>query len=215
MATLTWGGTYRLRFASPHADTMSSHCSLPLRSFTYSRMSLRRARICCSSSGSSENGNREQTTGIQVYRDIERVLTETVRQSQEGWRSSGDWNEVEGAWVLRPKNCEVMSIVHFVGGIFVGAAPQLAYRLFLERLAEKGVLVVATPYASGFDHFLIADEVQFKFERCLRSLQESVQDIPTFGIGHSLGSVIHLLIGCVSYFYIYYSAVTRLPRINS
>ncbi|KAK4380539.1 hypothetical protein RND71_002401 [Anisodus tanguticus] len=38
-------------------------------------------------------------------------------------------------------------------------------------------------------------EVQFKFDRCLRFLQERVQDLPVFGIGHSLGSVIHLLIG--------------------
>ncbi|XP_020090188.1 uncharacterized protein LOC109711510 isoform X5 [Ananas comosus] len=60
---------------------------------------------------------------------------------------------------------------------------------------ERGALVIATPFASGFDHFLIADEVQFKFDRCLRFLQEIVTGLPTFGVGHSLGSVIHLLIG--------------------
>ncbi|KAL5570237.1 hypothetical protein UlMin_026812 [Ulmus minor] len=43
-----------------------------------------------------------------------------------------------------------------------------------------GVLVIAMPYASGFDYFFIADEVF---------------DLPTFGIGHSLGSIMHLLIG--------------------
>jgi hypothetical protein len=55
--------------------------------------------------------------------------------------------------------------------------------------------VIATPYASGFDHFLIADEVQFKLDRCLRLQEERVRNLPTFGIGHSLGSLIHLLIG--------------------
>jgi hypothetical protein len=77
--------------------------------------------------------------------------------------------------------------------------------------------VIATPYASGFDHFYIADDVQFKFDRCLRNLTEpvsstlqlltmvlvhhtkyanfQVNDLPTFGVGHSLGSLIHLLIG--------------------
>ncbi|KAF8408754.1 hypothetical protein HHK36_004822 [Tetracentron sinense] len=59
----------------------------------------------------------------------------------------------------------------------------------------RGILVIATPYASGFDLFFIADDVQFKFDRCIRSLQETVHDLPTFGVGHSLGSVIHLLIG--------------------
>lgn len=34
--------------------------------------------------------------------------------------------------------------------------------------------MIATPYASGFDHFFIADEVQFKFDRCLRNLDEPV-----------------------------------------
>lgn len=97
-----------------------------------------------------------------------------VKQSQDAWGGASNWSEVEGAWVLGPRNSRPWSIVHFVGGIFVGAAPQLAYRLFLERLCEKGVLVIATPYASGFDHFSIADEVQIKFDRCLRSLQERV-----------------------------------------
>ncbi|XP_035834967.1 uncharacterized protein LOC110880677 isoform X2 [Helianthus annuus] len=93
------------------------------------------------------------------------LLTETVRQSQDGWGSLGDWQEV-GAWVLRQKNSKPVAVVHFFGRIFVGAAPQLTYRLFLERLSEKGVLVIATPYASGFDHFPIADKVQFKYDRC-------------------------------------------------
>lgn len=62
---------------------------------------------------------------------------ETVKQNQDGWGGSGDWSEIEGAWVLRPRNSKLTSIVHFIGGIFVGAAPQLTYRLFLERLANK------------------------------------------------------------------------------
>lgn len=33
------------------------------------------------------------------------------------------------------------AVVHFLGGAFVGAAPQLAYRLFLESLASRGVMV--------------------------------------------------------------------------
>ncbi|KAJ0740534.1 putative alpha/Beta hydrolase [Helianthus annuus] len=152
-------------------------------------------KVVCSNFDDQQGNNQSGRTGIQLYRDIERLLTDTVRQSQDGWSGSRDWEEVDGAWVLRPKNLKPVAVVHFVGGIFVGAAPQLTYRLFLERLSEKGVLVIATPYASGFDHFFIADEVQFKYDRCLRSLHDTVQDLPSFGIGHSLGSVIHLLIG--------------------
>ncbi|XP_012088659.1 uncharacterized protein LOC105647254 isoform X1 [Jatropha curcas] len=151
--------------------------------------------IYCNYDETARKSNQSSSSGIQLYGQIERLLTETVRQSQDAWGGSKDWIEVEGAWVLKPRISRPKSVVHFVGGIFVGAAPQLTYRLFLERLVEKGILVIATPYASGFDHFFIADEVQFKFDRCFRFLQETVQDLPTFGVGHSLGSVIHLLIG--------------------
>lgn len=162
----------------------------------------RSSRICCAYEDpikkppqASPSPSSSSSSAIQLYNQIERLLTETARQSQDSWGGSNDWSEVEGAWILKPKGSRPKSIVHFIGGVFVGAAPQLTYRLFLERLAEKGILVIATPYASGFDYFFTADEVQFKFDRCFRSLQETVQDIPTFGIGHSLGSVIHLLIG--------------------
>ncbi|PKA60231.1 hypothetical protein AXF42_Ash008290 [Apostasia shenzhenica] len=133
--------------------------------------------------------------GIQLYSQIERLITETAKQSQDGWGSNSYWKEIEGAWIVRPKHVSPTSIVHFIGGILVGAAPQLTYRLFLERLSDKGSLVIATPFASGFDHFSIADEVQFKCDRCLRSLDDTEKGLPVFGLGHSLGSVIHLLIG--------------------
>ncbi|KAK7250682.1 hypothetical protein RIF29_33270 [Crotalaria pallida] len=156
-------------------------------------------RICCTTNSDHNNNNNNnspsQSNSIQLYSQIERLLTDSVRQSQGSWWDSGDWSEVEGAWILKPKSSKPKFVVHFIGGIFVGAAPQLTYRLFLERLSEKGVLIIATPYASGFDHFLIADEVQFKFDRCYRLLQDTVHDLPIFGVGHSLGSVVHLLIG--------------------
>ncbi|XP_073108532.1 uncharacterized protein [Elaeis guineensis] len=161
-------------------------------------LSTTRRRIACYADEPTRkrpSGHDDSTAGIQLYSQIERLITETAKRSQDGWGASGDWNEIEGAWVLKPKNAKPTSVVHFVGGIFVGAAPQLTYRFFLERLSNKGALVVATPFASGFDYFLIADDVQFKFDRCLQFLQDTVNDLPTFGIGHSLGSVIHLLIG--------------------
>ncbi|KFK32166.1 hypothetical protein AALP_AA6G206200 [Arabis alpina] len=182
-------------WTSPSFSPRRQFCS-----FSCSRRSLspvlrfgKERRVSCSYE--EKERDRPQSSGIQVYGEIERLLTETVKQSQSNSAGSSDWSEVEGAWVLKPRNSKPKMVAHFVGGIFVGAAPQLTYRLFLERLADKDVLVIATPYASGFDHFLIADEVQFKFDRCCRYLQDIVHDLPSFGIGHSLGSVIHLLIG--------------------
>ncbi|KAL3649923.1 hypothetical protein CASFOL_006326 [Castilleja foliolosa] len=196
MASCTWTVAPHLKFGSAHANYIPSHT---FRTFPHISLRIRSGRrigiYCSSGDGDNSSTRQPEPTGIQLYRDIESLLTETVKQSQGSWGGSGDWSEIEGAWVLRPRNSKIIAVVHFVGGIFVGAAPQLTYRLFLERLADKGILIIATPYASGFDHFLIADEVQFKFERCLRYLRETVEDIPSFGIGHSLGSVIHLLIG--------------------
>ena len=57
---------------------------------------------------------------------------------------------------------------------------------------------MATPYASTFDHIRAADEVQYAFDRCYRVLQRSqpeLDGLPVFGVGHSLGSLLHLLIG--------------------
>lgn len=98
--------------------------------------------------------------------------------------------------MIRPRNGSPCAVVHFTGGVFVGAAPQLTYRLFLERLAERGFLVIATPFASGFDHLRIADEVQFKFDRCMRVIRDdNIESLPTFGVGHSMGALMQLLIG--------------------
>lgn len=71
-------------------------------------------------------------------------------------------------------------------------APQ--YRLFLESLSARGAAVVATPFATSFDHLRIADEAQFTFDRARQALGARAQGLPVFGLGHSMGSLAHLLI---------------------
>ncbi|MCO5554038.1 hypothetical protein L7F22_007564 [Adiantum nelumboides] len=111
-------------------------------------------------------------------------------------RVIGKEHAVQGAWIIKPRTGTPCAVVHFTGGVFVGAAPQLTYRLFLELLAERGFLVIATPFASGFDHLRIADEVQFKFDRCMRAIRDdSIDNLPIFGVGHSMGALMQLLIG--------------------
>ncbi|MGL5081081.1 MAG: DUF1350 family protein, partial [Microcoleaceae cyanobacterium] len=50
-----------------------------------------------------------------------------------------DWREVSGNWVLIPPRPK--AIVHFLGGAFVAAAPQMTYRWILEPLAQQGYAV--------------------------------------------------------------------------
>jgi hypothetical protein len=100
---------------------------------------------------------------------------ETLLQSALALRrlpgERGDWQEVEGSYVLYPPNNQPPeALVHFLGGAFVGAAPQLAYRPLLEALASRGVVVVATPFSTSFDHLRVADEIQYKFDQCMARL---------------------------------------------
>lgn len=56
------------------------------------------------------------------------------------------------------------------------------------------VQIVATPFATSFDHVRIADETQFKFTRCMSRLGVRAQGLPVFGLGHSMGALMHMLI---------------------
>ncbi|GLI63271.1 hypothetical protein VaNZ11_006176 [Volvox africanus] len=130
-----------------------------------------------------------------IFSSIESMIQSTFNSTQPGQRN--DWREVEGCYVLFPPSGRPpAAVAHFLGGAFVGAAPQMAYRLFLEALANRDILVVTTPYSTSFDHLRIADEAQFKFDRAIRTLTPSLPSasLPTYGVGHSLGGLIHLLI---------------------
>ncbi len=108
-----------------------------------------------------------------------------------------DWKEVSGTWVLIPHN--PIGIVHFLGGAFVATAPQITYRLLLEHLADKGFAVIATPFVNTLDHTAIAEQVLLNFERALVRLEDrgtlGKRYLPIYGIGHSMGCKLHLLIG--------------------
>nr|CAB3484430.1 unnamed protein product [Digitaria exilis] len=139
------GGGGAAAWSSSARFFMGSRSSCAAASIERGRRRRRRCAIsCCSSQdGDGPRPAAPPTSAapsdgsIQLYSQIERVITEAARQSREGWGSTGDWTEVEGAWVLRPKSSEPSFVVHFVGGIFVGAAPQITYRFFLERLADR------------------------------------------------------------------------------
>ncbi len=108
-----------------------------------------------------------------------------------------NWKEIRGNWVLIPRN--PIGIIHFLGGAFVATLPHLTYRWLLENLAEQGYLIIATPFVNTLDHIAIAKSVLLKFEYTLLSLQDSGElrklYLPIYGVGHSMGCKLHLLIG--------------------
>jgi hypothetical protein len=107
-----------------------------------------------------------------------------------------DWQEVSGNWVLVPDRPS--AVIHFLGGTFVATAPQVTYRRLLERLALEGYAIVATPFVNTFDHQEIALRVLRNFDRAIDRLQQSAlrqRYLPVYGMGHSMGCKLHLLIG--------------------
>ncbi|KAL7531041.1 hypothetical protein ACHAXR_003815, partial [Thalassiosira sp. AJA248-18] len=108
----------------------------------------------------------------------------------------GRWEELHGNYILRPPNNEQQprALLHFLGGALLGAAPQLSYRYMLERLSSRGYLIVATPYQLSFDHLGTCDEIIGRFERVAPALAKEYGAVPVVGVGHSCGSLLHMLI---------------------
>lgn len=108
-----------------------------------------------------------------------------------------DWQEISGNWVLIPRH--PVGIVHFLGGAFVATAPHLTYRWLLEQLAGQGFAVVATPFVNTLEHAAIAKSVLQSFDRTVAELQARSlirkRYLPVYGLGHSMGCKLHLLIG--------------------
>ncbi|AFY54822.1 Protein of unknown function (DUF1350) [Rivularia sp. PCC 7116] len=109
-----------------------------------------------------------------------------------------NWKQIAGSWVMVPQR--PIGIVHFLGGAFVATAPNVTYRLLLEYLAEKGFAIIATPFVNTLDHNAIAQQVLLNFERVIVRLEDREPAfkgyLPIYGLGHSMGCKLHLLIGC-------------------
>lgn len=70
--------------------------------------------------------------------------------------------KVGACYVFRPPagGAPPKGIVHFLGGAFVGAAPQVSYGALLTKVAAAGYVVVATPFRLRFDYLTLCDAVR-------------------------------------------------------
>ena len=105
--------------------------------------------------------------------------------------------EISGNWVFFPSR-KIIGIIHFLGGAFVATAPQISYRSILEQICQAGFIVVATPFINTFNHFNIARDVLNRFETVIERLKKTnllpSGYTPVYGLGHSMGCKLHLLI---------------------
>ena len=76
-----------------------------------------------------------------AFQKVEGLIIRNANKNGPEGRS--DWQKVEDCWVLGPPKeaGPPEAVVMFVGGAFVGAAPQVTYRLLLEKLAARNILV--------------------------------------------------------------------------
>ncbi|TVU09677.1 hypothetical protein EJB05_43167 [Eragrostis curvula] len=111
-----------------------------------------------------------------------------------------------------------LAVVKFLGGAFIGAAPEATYGYLLELLALEGFLVVCVPYNVTFDHEAAAREVFERFNACYDALLASglpqaglsapdIAELPLYSVGHSNGALLQLLVG--SYF------SEKIPKANA
>ncbi|MEO1211380.1 MAG: DUF1350 family protein [Cyanobacteria bacterium J06638_20] len=110
------------------------------------------------------------------------------------WQAN--WQNIFDNWVLVPENPR--GAIHFLGGAFVATVPQVSYRCLLEGLADEGYVVIATPFVNTLDHGAIAQEVLASFERAWEYVRTRLLRstyLPLYGMGHSMGCKLHLLIG--------------------
>jgi len=133
-----------------------------------------------------------------VPSDVEEDKSTFVGGSVSSAVGMGKWEEQDGNYILRPPDgMEPRALIHFLGGALVGTSPDLTYRYLLERLAERGYLIVATSYNTSFDYLSICDQVISSFERVAPSLARQYGAVPVIGVGHSCGALLHLLITCL------------------
>mmetsp|Transcript_8272 Transcript_8272/g.17661 ORF Transcript_8272/g.17661 Transcript_8272/m.17661 type:complete len:528 (+) Transcript_8272:195-1778(+) len=140
--------------------------------------------------GNNNNNKIDETTTT-----AKTTTSKTTSRKVAAASSTDRWEELHGNFILRPpSNAQPRALIHFLGGALLGAAPQLTYRYLLERLSARGYLIVATPYQLSFDHLTTCDEIIGRFERVAPDLAKQYGAVPVVGVGHSCGSLLHMLI---------------------
>jgi hypothetical protein len=111
------------------------------------------------------------------------------------------WQQLSNCWVYQPETTDYQGIIHFLGGAFVGTTPQLTYRWLLEEIGKAGFVIVATPFLNTLDHQAIARKTLNQFQRIITKMRAdgSIPQayLPVYGLGHSMGCKLHLLINSV------------------
>lgn len=110
----------------------------------------------------------------------------------ESFGFKGRWEQAGPSFMLYPPSgVTPKAVVHFLGGAFVGAAPHISYRYMLEDIADNGYIVVTTPYNLIFNYVMLCANV---VQDSRAAMSRVPAGLPTIGVGHSCGSLLHTLL---------------------
>lgn len=110
-----------------------------------------------------------------------------------------DMNECQVLFPALSKGKIPRAIIHLTGGFVFGSIAPIAYDNLCSYLSELGYLIVVTPYAPlETDHEEIARKISLNFQKCYYQsltdiLGDSLKDVPIFGMSHSLGGKLCVL----------------------
>lgn len=99
-------------------------------------------------------------------------------------------------YILHPTE-KPKAVIHFLGAAFFGAAPHLLYHTLLTKLADRGYVVVATPYELSFEYLPLTERICSAWETVETDLAARYGPLPVIGLGHSAGSLFHTLSSCL------------------
>lgn len=120
-----------------------------------------------------------------------------LRADLRAMAMAAEWEEYAGGCQLLRPDGEPRALVHFLGGVFVSPAPQVAYRYMLESLSRRGYVIVATPFAVDFDYRKPAADIHKRFGVAKAALTSEYGDLPQMAMGHSLGALMQVLLCCL------------------
>lgn len=109
------------------------------------------------------------------------------------------WRHVAGCDIVLPSGEQPDLVIHFLGAPVACSAPYLFYKSFIELLAqETNAAIVATPYDPTADAVAAATQARRRFEDACVAFAPGdapqLTNLPVFGVGHSMGAVIALLV---------------------
>ncbi|KAK6137207.1 hypothetical protein DH2020_029044 [Rehmannia glutinosa] len=161
-----------------------------------------------------EKPRRSSSPRMTINRNSGAQIGNSSENPRSGrYRNGKMYRRLDSCLVIPPaKGRKPKGLIKFLGGAFIGAVPEVTYRVELftfELLANEGYLIISVPYNVTFDHEKVTREIYKRFHTCLDSILATglpengisaaeIADLPYYSVGHSNGALVQVLTGVIS-----------------